>query len=136
MILHQRQEEHLNEPHANEMFQNKVTRITGNEAHKLLITMKKKHNFKLYFDDNSSSYEHQEEVSYEKTSNDTEMENIEVDEPVVRRVVAVSRARVKHEVIEESTEQYYPGEYLDPVPVSTPKRKSPTKKQTLDGEIF
>lgn len=64
------------------------------------------------------------------------MENIEVDEPVVRRVVAVSRARVKHEVIEESTEQFYPGEYLDPEPVSTPKRKSPTKKQTLDGQLF
>lgn len=45
MILHQRQEEHRNEPHANEMFQNKVTRITGNEAHKLLITMKKKTQF-------------------------------------------------------------------------------------------
>lgn len=32
MILHQRQEEHQNEPHANEMFQNKVN-ITGNESY-------------------------------------------------------------------------------------------------------
>lgn len=81
-------------------------------------------------------------MSYE-TRDDTEIENIEVDEPVIQRIVSVPRARIKHEASEDSTDPLYTGEYLDeeptPAPAPAPKRKSPTKRQstvqTLDGKI-
>lgn len=92
---------------------------------------------------NSSSYEYQEEVSYETTQNenendndnDNEMENIEVDEPVIQRIVSVPRSRIKHEMHEDNVDPLYTGDYIEPAP----KRKSPAKRQSAlqssDGEF-
>lgn len=63
------------------------------------------------------------------------MENIEVDEPInVQRIQSVG-TRVKHETIDETSDPLYTADYLE----TTPRRKSPTKRQTtvhtLDGEL-
>lgn len=69
----------------------------------------------------SSSCEQQEtEISYETARNDTEMENIEVDEPIIQKV---RHAYVKQET-NDMPDPLYTGDYLD----ASPKRKSPTKK--------
>lgn len=82
---------------------------------------------------NSSSYEQQEDVNYESGRNDNELDNIEVDEPVVQRIHSVG-IRIKHESVYES-DPLESADYLK----TTPRRKSPTKRQSVaqsvDGEL-
>lgn len=88
----------------------------------------------MSFFQNSSSYEHQEDVNYESGRNDNELENIEVDEPIVQRVQSVG-LRVKQESVDDASDPLYGADYLE----TTPRRKSPTKRQTavqsLDGKL-
>lgn len=69
-------------------------------------------------------------MNYESGRNDNEIENIEVDEPIVQRIHSVG-TRVKHESVDDPL---YTTDYLE-----APKRKSPTKRQStvqpLDGEL-
>lgn len=83
---------------------------------------------------NSSSYEQQEtEAAYETVRNDNEMENIEVDEPLIQRSHTV-RTFVKQEMADDAQDPLYTEDYLD----ESPKRKSPTKKQSTlqSGELI
>lgn len=80
----------------------------------------------FYFYNNSSSCEQQEtEVAYETERNDHEMENIEVDEPIIQKVRAVG-SYVKQEMADDVSDPLYTEDYLD----ASPKRKSPNKKQS------
>lgn len=73
-------------------------------------------------------------MNYESGRNDNEIENIEVDEPIVQRIQSVG-TRVKHESGDDPSDPLYSTEYLETIP----KRKSPTKRQStvqpLDGEL-
>lgn len=57
-------------------------------------------------------------------TNDGEMENIDVDEPIIQKVRTV-RTYVKQEMADDPFDPLYTEDYLD----ASPKRKSPTKKQ-------
>lgn len=58
-------------------------------------------------------------------TNDTELENIEVDEPVIQRMQSEG-SRFKQEICEETTDPLCTEDYLE----TTPRRKSPTKRQS------
>lgn len=77
----------------------------------------------------SSSCDPQEEVVYESTRDDHEMDNIEVDEPIMQRIQN-EHTRVKQEHAEDSIDPLYTEDYLE----TTQRRKSPTKKQSTHGE--
>lgn len=78
----------------------------------------------------SSSYEPQEDVNYESGRNDTETENIEVDEPVIPRIQSV-QSRYKQDTIVDSSDPLFTGEYLE----TTPKRKSSNKRHAA-GQLI
>lgn len=73
-------------------------------------------------------------MNYESGRNDNDVDNIEVDEPIVQRIQSVG-TRVKHESIDDTSDPLYTTDYIETVP----KRKSPTKRQStaqpLDGEF-
>lgn len=78
----------------------------------------------MYKQIDSSSCEQQEtEVAYEEERNDNELENIEVDEPIIQKVRGSMGSYVKQEMNEDPL---YTEDYLD----ASPKRKSPTKKHS------
>lgn len=52
------------------------------------------------------------------------MENIEVDEPIIQKVRG---GYVKQEITDDASDPLYTEDYLD----ASPKRKSPTKKQSI-----
>lgn len=84
---------------------------------------------------NSSSCEQQEsEVAYGTVRNDHEMENIEVDEPIIQKVRSTGASYVKQEMADDASDPLYTEDYLD----ASPKRKSPTKKQSTiqNGEFI
>lgn len=61
------------------------------------------------------------------------MENIEVDEPVIQKVRGSMSSYVKQEMNDDASDPLYTEDYLDP----SPKRKSPTKKQsTIQNGTF
>lgn len=53
------------------------------------------------------------------------MENIEVDEPIIQKVRTMG-SYVKQEMTDDSADPLYTEDYLD----ASPKRKSPTKRQS------
>lgn len=55
------------------------------------------------------------------------MENIEVDEPIIQKVRGHMGSYVKQELTDDAPDPLYTEDYLD----ASPKRKSPTKKQSL-----
>lgn len=63
-------------------------------------------------------------MAYETVKNDHEMENIEVDEPIIQKRAVGSY--VKQEMTDDASDPLYTEDYLD----ASPKRKSPTKKQS------
>lgn len=131
----ERADPHRSGQHANAAYLNKVIYITGNNRIVFSVIAS------LCFTDisikkiltkiNSSSCEQQEtEVAYETERNDTEVENIEVDEPVIQKVRG---SYVKQEIHDDASDPLYTEDYLD----ASPKRKSPTKKQSTiqNGEL-
>lgn len=65
-------------------------------------------------------------MAYETTRNDIEIENIEVDEPTIVSVQS-ERARFKQEM----EDPLYTDDYLE----TTPRRKSPTKRQSATQSL-
>lgn len=70
-------------------------------------------------------------MAYETVRNDIEIENIEVDEPVIQVVQIQSRSqRFKQEEADDANDPLYSNDYDE----ITPRRKSPTKRQSSNGE--